>query len=128
MMRFPVTTLALLLPVFALAGAAGGARPTLQVGPQTRVHACENGRDLRVHYVTIRSETGQTLVVVLEHQERLHSLLPAVSASGARFLGHPTPGRPALEWWEHQGQGTLSAVATEDPTVTTPLLRCRLQV
>ncbi|MDO4264005.1 MAG: MliC family protein [Deinococcus sp.] len=99
----------------ALAGGAGA--PLVASQPTYTAMQCSDGRVL-VRYVRVNELT----FVVLRYQGQSYGLAPAVSASGSRFVGLAgLDNASGLEWWEHQGAGTLSRY---DPQTgeTRPLL------
>lgn len=51
-------------------------------------------------------------------------LAETISASGARYAGlnGPADARGGLDWWERQGEATLSTFVNGDPTKTQALL------
>ncbi|WP_308425826.1 MliC family protein [Deinococcus ruber] len=73
--------------------------------------------------------TPAPLFALLTYQGQQYGLAQALSGSGARYasLYGPTPGGAGLEWWEHQGEGTLSKFIGNAAGSTVPLLRsCRV--
>lgn len=50
-------------------------------------------------------------------------LAETISASGARYAGlnGPADARGGLDWWERQGEATLSTFVNGDPTRTQAL-------
>lgn len=105
----------------ALAG--GGGVPPVTVQPAFTGMQCEGGRVL-VRYVQAHDLT----FVVLRYEGQTYGLAPAVSGSGSRYVGLAgLDTASGLEWWEHQGAGSLSRY---DPQTgeTTPLLQdCKLR-
>lgn len=105
-------------------------------GPQLKpafthyTYACAGGEQVQVYYVTSGEEfRGLPVFAVLAYRGQSYGLAPAVSGSGARYVGHVglnTAG--GLEWWEHQGEATLSTFAGDDASKTRPLLRCTLRL
>ena len=64
------------------------------------------------------------MFAVLTWKGQQYALAEAISASGARYAGlnGPDGARGGLEWWEHQGEGTLSTFVNGDTTRTKTLL------
>ena len=96
-------------------------------------YRCQGGRTLNVAYIYARMTPGgkptsaprTPQLVLLGYEGQQYGLAQAISASGARYasLYGPTSADAGLEWWEHQGEGTLSRFTGRDFSATTPLLR-----
>ena len=98
----------------AFAGGAGG--PAAATLPHH--YPCEGGAFIGVRYDSVNTNPA----VTLRYQGRDYHLTRAPSASGARFVS----AQGGLEWWEHQGEGTLSRYSAQSGD-TQPLLQgCRL--
>ena len=94
-------------------------------------YKCANGQVLGVRYLPSDPQLKRDPVfVVLEYGGERYGLAPAVSGSGARYVGLSGP-RTAisisgLEWWEHYDEAKLSRVNPQTGA-TSPLLTCRMQ-
>lgn len=125
--RFVVLALGALLS----SAVAGGAAPQpLRLGQQTYTYACAGGQSVQVSYVTTGAQhSGNPTFVVLRYRGQSYGLAQAVSGSGVRYVGLAglTVGS-GLEWWEHQGEGTLSTFRGDQASEAQPLLSCRLRV
>lgn len=124
-MKTRLLLLAAALTGSALAGGGGPAGPAT-VSTRTFHYTCDGGRKISVSYVTY-GEAGP-LFAVLNWNGQLYGLAQAISASGARYasLSGPTTGGSGLEWWEHQGEATLSTFVGGSTRETRPLLtHCR---
>ncbi|UFA51255.1 MliC family protein [Deinococcus radiophilus] len=105
----------------ALAGGAGA--PPVAVQPAFTWIQCQGGRVL-VRYVQAHDLT----FVVLRYQGQNYGLAPAVSASGSRYVGLAgLDTASGLEWWEHQGEGTLSVYHPASGETAPLLAGCRLR-
>ncbi|SEJ04949.1 Membrane-bound inhibitor of C-type lysozyme [Deinococcus reticulitermitis] len=115
---------------FALLGAAlagGAGQPRAQAAQQTYLYACQGGQQVQVKYLRTGDSDGLSFAV-LRYRGQRYGLAPAVSASGARYIGHAGLSTASgLEWWEHQGEGTLSTFSGDDASNPRPLLTCRLR-
>ncbi|MPY65976.1 lysozyme inhibitor [Deinococcus sp. SDU3-2] len=121
-MRFAVA--ALLVLALAPVAAAGGGPPTSGTS-RTFHYTCDGGQRISATYATF-GQSGPTFVV-LNWRGRQYGLAEALSASGARYasLAGPAGARGGLEWWEHQGESTLSTfVGTGTGRTQTLLTGC----
>ncbi|ASN82694.1 MliC family protein [Deinococcus ficus] len=112
------------LTVAAMLGGTGFAAPAA-ISYRTFHYTCDGSRKVSVSYVNFGMRGTQ--FAVLTWNGRQYGLASAVSASGARYAALAGPaGSSGLEWWEHQGEATLSAFVGPDSRVTRPLLTgCR---
>lgn len=110
----------LTLSVLALCPVALAATPPVQVTYRVLHYTCDAGKKLSVSYVKFGD---QPMFAVLDWNGARYGLAQAISASGARYasLNGPAGARGGLQWWEHQGQATLSTF-TGNSTVTTKTL------
>ncbi|MBZ9712823.1 MliC family protein [Deinococcus multiflagellatus] len=108
-----LTALSLLTPALA-------ATPPVQVTYRVLHYTCDGGKNLSVSYVNFGD---QPMFAVLDWNGARYGLAQALSASGARYasLNGPAGARGGLQWWEHQGQATLSTF-TGNSTVNTKTL------
>lgn len=123
-----LTALSLALPGSSRAGSAGSPAP-LQLGQQSYTFIC--GREsVQVAYVTTGAEHDRLPVfVVLTYRGQRYGLSEAVSASGARYIGHAGLNTAqGLEWWEHQGEGTLSSFRGDNASATKKILGCKMKM
>ncbi len=114
-------TLLALTPV-----AAAGGGPPASGTSRTLHYTCGGGQRISATYATFRR--GGPTFVVLTWRGRQYGLAEALSASGARYasLAGPEGARGGLEWWEHQGEATLSTFVGTDTGQTRALLTgCR---
>lgn len=104
----------------ALAGGAGAPLPAAL--PHT--YQCDGGQTVGVRYV----QSDDIGFVVVRYQGQNYGLAPAVSASGSRFVGLDGQSTATgLEWWEHQGEGTLSSYDPLTGDTATLATGCRLR-
>ena len=100
----------------------------LKLSQDTHVYACQNGQTVQVAYV--RADTagqGGPSFAVLKYRGQSYGLAEAVSGSGARYVGHAGLNTASgLEWWEHQGEATLSTFRGNDARTTSTLLTCKV--
>ena len=126
------------LGVAALLSAAQAASPSYTFSYQTTHYVCQGGQRLDVSFVSTWPKGGPAvngtaqvpLFALLNYQGQTYGLALAVSGSGARYasLYGPTAGGSGLEWWEHQGEGTLSRLTGKDAWATVPILKaCRVR-
>lgn len=113
----------------ALAGGAGQPQAApLKLSQDTHVYACQDGQTVQVAYV--RADTagqGGPSFAVLKYRGQSYGLAEAVSGSGARYVGHAGLNTASgLEWWEHQGEATLSTFRGNDARTTSTLLTCKV--
>lgn len=116
---------ALLLSLTALTAAANAAPTSFSY--RTFHYACAGGQKIDVSYVATRP--GGPGFALLDWRGQQYGLAQAVSASGARYasLYGPGVGGSGLEWWEHQGEATLSTFTGPDTRQTRVLLTgCRV--
>ena len=100
----------------------------LRLGQRTYSYACEDGHFVQVTYITTGAENeGHPVFAVLRHGDDVYGLSEAVSASGARYIGHSGLNTASgLEWWTKGDHGTLSTFEGDDARNTIPLLKdCR---
>lgn len=105
----------------------GGATPPIQTISRTFAYTCDMGKKVIVTYVNYGKD-GPTFAV-LNWNGAQYGLAEAISASGARYAGlnGPAQARGGLEWWEHQGEATLSTFVNGDTAKTQALLTgCQL--
>lgn len=112
------------LIVAAMLGGIGFAAPAA-ISYRTFHYTCAGSRKVSVSYVNFGGQGTQFAVLIWNGRQ--YGLAQAVSASGARYAALVGPaGSGGLEWWEHQGEATLSAFVGTDTRVTRPLLTgCR---
>lgn len=102
-----------------LGGASAGGGSSLFLS--SRTFTCDGGRKISVSYVNFGKDGP--LFAVLNWKGQPYGLAQAISASGARYASlFGPPGSGGLEWWEHQGQATLSTFVSTDTRKTRPLL------
>ena len=124
------TTLpACVLALLATASAGGAGQPQsapLKLSQQAHVYQCQGGQQVQVSYVsTGHPNDNSPMFAVLNYQGQRYGLAEAVSASGARYVGHAGLNTASgLEWWEHQGKATLSTFRGDDARTTKALLNC----
>lgn len=89
-------------------------------------YACDAGKAVDIAYVKVGTEP---MFAVLTWNGARYGLAQAISASGARYaaLYGPAGARGGLEWWEHQGQGTLSTFVDGSLKTRALLTGCRLR-
>ena len=124
------TLFALPLALLATAFAGGAGQPQaapLKLAQQAHVYACQGGQQVQVSYVsTGHANENSPMFAVLKYQGQRYGLAEAVSASGARYVGHAGVNTASgLEWWEHQGEATLSTFRGDDARTTSTLLNCK---
>ncbi len=102
--------------------AAGGAAMPIPVSARSFHYTCDRDQKVSVAYLHYGAD-GPTFAV-LNWKGVQTGLAQAVSASGARYsvLSRSTARGSGLEWWEHQGTATLSALAEDGALETRPLL------
>lgn len=116
---------ALLAPLALATAYAGGATTRPAATQQRQTYVCDSGQRITVNYVNV-SPDAPTMVVIT-YKNNQYALAPAVSASGARFVGLAGLNTASgLEWTEHQGEGYLSSFPVDDPSKTSTLLTCKL--
>lgn len=102
-----------------LGGASAGGGSSLFLS--SRTFTCDGGRKISVSYVNFGKDGP--LFAILNWKGQPYGLAQALSASGARYASlFGPPGSGGLEWWEHQGQATLSTFVGTDTRETRPLL------
>lgn len=124
------TLFALPLALFATAFAGGAGQPQaapLKLSQEAHVYQCQGGQQVQVSYVsTGHANENSPLFAVLKYQGQRYGLAEAVSASGSRYVGHAGLNTASgLEWWEHQGEATLSTFRGDDARTTSTLLKCK---
>lgn len=120
-----LAAVALMLLALAQVAGAGGGPPTPSTS-RTFHYTCDGGQKISATSATF-GQGGPTFVV-LNWRGREYGLAEAISASGARYasLSGPEGARGGLEWWEHQGEATLSTFVGTDTGQTRALLTgCR---
>ena len=98
---------------------------SIKVTYRTYHYTCDGNKKMSVSYV--KYGTKLTFAVVNWNAGQ-YGLAAATSASGARYASLAGSGAAfqGLEWWEHQGEGTLSAFTSADTSKTKILLSyCR---
>lgn len=113
----------------ALAGSAGApvAAPIV-LGHQSYSFTCGK-QAVKVTYVTTGTEkSGNPVFMVLEYSGKTYGLAPAVSGSGSRYVGLAGLNNASgLEWWEHQGEATLSTFKGDNASNAKVILTCKTQ-
>lgn len=101
---------------------AGGAGAPPVATERSFSYTCDAGKEISVTYVDYRK--NGPMFAVLKWNGVQYGLAEAISASGARYAGlnGPAEARGGLEWWEHQGEATLSTFIGGDTTKTQALL------
>ena len=121
----------LMIAVLVAVGAAqagGTATPApLKLGQTNYTYSCSNKQSVQVTYVTTGGQhDANPVFMVLKYKGKSYGLSEAVSGSGSRYVGHAGLNTGSgLEWWEHQGEATLSIFKGDNSTNSTPLLTCR---
>ena len=124
--------IALILGGTALAG--GGSAPAPRAPQPSAIayrYSCDGGKSLTVRYiVSDPSLRRDPVFAVVSYGGQNYGLAPAVSASGTRYVGLTGPSTAqGLEWWEHQGEATLSSFAVNGSADDgQPLLRCKINL
>ncbi|MCP2013184.1 membrane-bound inhibitor of C-type lysozyme [Deinococcus sp. HSC-46F16] len=114
----------LVLAIAPVAEAGGG--PSTPGSSRTFHYTCGGGQKISATYATFGP--GGPTSVVLNWRGREYGLAEALSASGARYASRAGPegARSGLEWWEHQGEATLSTfVGTNTGRTRALLTGCR---
>lgn len=117
----------LIATLLALTATVATAAP-VQVSYRTYHYTCQGGQNISVTYLNY-GKTGPTFAA-LNWKGQAYALAEAISASGARYAGlnGPDGARGGLEWWEHQGEATLSTFIGGDTNKTKVLLSgCRVR-
>ncbi len=101
---------------------AGGAGAPPIATERNFSYTCDAGNKISVAYLD--SSKGGPSFAVLKWNGAQYGLAEAISGSGARYAGlnGPANARGGLEWWEHQGEATLSTFVNGDTTKTQALL------
>lgn len=117
-----LTLIATLASAGLVTANAGGAGAPPAATQRNFSYTCDAGKKISVTYVD-SSKNGPTFAV-LKWNGVEYGLAEAISASGARYVGlnGPANARGGLEWWEHQGEATLSTFVNGDTTKTQALL------
>lgn len=98
--------------------AAHAAQPT-PVSYRTTHYRCDGGQRVSVKSVHV----GNADFAVVNYKGKDYSLAPAVSASGARYVGLSGLALSSgLEWVEWKGKGFLNSFPTNDLNNTTVVL------
>ena len=94
----------------------------VQISYRTFHYACRGMQTVSVAYANFGKDGPMFAVLTWKGQQ--YALAEAISASGARYAGlnGPDGARGGLEWWEHQGEGTLITFVNGDTTRTKTLL------
>lgn len=122
-MKQMVKVLALMAAVAGSALAGGGGAPPVAVQPAFTGMQCQDGRVL-VRYV----QAHDLSFVVLRYEGQTYGLAPAVSGSGSRYVGLAgLDTASGLEWWEHQGEATLSRYNPANGNTEALLTGCHVQ-
>lgn len=120
----------LIMSLFAAATAQAGAAGTpalLKLGQQSYTYTCTGKQVVQVTYVTTGGEhDGKPVFLVLTYKGKSYGLAEAVSASGSRYVGHAGMNMNGIEWWEHQGEGTLSTFKGDNASDAKALLTCKI--
>ncbi|MBB5366445.1 MliC family protein [Deinococcus humi] len=125
MYRRPASLLILTATVAGIslgtANAGGAGAPPLSI-KRSFSYICDLGKKISVTYVDYG--TNGPMFAVLKWNGMDYGLAEAISASGARYAGlnGPAQARGGLEWWEHQGEATLSTFMDGDTSKTQALL------
>lgn len=117
-----LTVTATLASAALVTASAGGAGAPPLATERTFAYTCDAGQKISVAYVDY-GRTGPTFAV-LNWNGAQYGLAEAISGSGARYAGlnGPAQARGGLEWWEHQGEATLSTFVNGDTTRPQALL------
>lgn len=111
----------------AQAGSAGTPAP-LKLGQQSYTYTCTGKQSVQVTYVTTGGEhDGKPVLLVLTYKGKSYGLAEAVSASGSRYVGLAGIDLNGIEWWEHQGEGTLSTFKGDNASNAKAVLTCKIQ-
>lgn len=113
------------IAVFLALSAPAALAAPVQITYRTYHYACQGGQKVSVAYVNYGKSGPMFAVLTWKGQQ--YALAEAISASGARYAGLAGPANvnTGLEWWEHQGQATLSTFINGDTTKTKVLLTCK---
>ncbi|WP_261663942.1 MliC family protein [Deinococcus sp. Marseille-Q6407] len=131
-MKKAVMLMSVLVAATGSAFAGGGAVPATKA-PQPTVtshrYACANAQSVQVRYVdTDPVLKRDPVLAIVNYHGQSYGLAPAVSASGSRFVGLAGLNTASgLEWWEHQGEGTLSTYNPANGQTKTLVSGCRIQ-
>lgn len=119
--------LSLIVSGLAVAGAAGQPAP-LKLGQQTYTYRCQANQTVQATYVTTGGQHDSNPVfLILKYKGKTYGLSEAVSGSGSRYVGHAGLNLPdGLEWWEHQGEATLSTFKGGNATNSKAILTCKM--
>ncbi|MFT8736766.1 MAG: MliC family protein [Zymomonas mobilis] len=122
------------LTLFALLTAtplwAKQASNVLNLQQRSYRYLCDNKKNVTVHYITTedRKKKSSVSFLYIDLDNQSYGLTEAVSASGARYVGHHgTDLSHGLVWWEKGNSASLYSFAGDDAQNTHVIYQdCRL--